>query len=459
MENPNNFMVFSGILSAEDHAWPVQLQARVNPEGEIEFAFSPIVRTSQTVAISHLFQRPTGRPIPFHLVADGADGTHFNGEHLILTGLTSDTADGVDTVLPRMTCLKGVFSKARPGIDRPAVYRPLRGFECWRPVTVTCRLGEITIAGASGSASGGNATGLLSIRATVPPEDEVEWLAQVDHLLTHVRWILSFAAGIDLKAPTSTTFARGCWTLEVLSQAPIATGGLVVVHPSDLSEIFAAAVNSFFAPPIKAERLYFAIEWFVTPGRHKETRLTNAMTALENLVNSNLPEEATRLLPPKRFDKMAKLMRQALKDEAAAIVAADKPGATIPEEVLAERRAEEAFRETLASKMRELNRRPLGDKIHQLVDLWGVPAQDLSAKSLTAAIGARNLVVHEGYYAEHPKGGSDHGDLWEHIFTVRELVERIIMTVIGYAGPYLNFRAGETQKRFPPADARPGLAA
>lgn len=453
MDNPTIFTDFKGVLSAEGHTWRVQLRARVDETGEFELEFSPMERSQETVPITQIFQSRSGSVVPFRLVADAADGTHLETDHLILVGITS----GNGSLELRFKCLKGVFSKPCSDVEVPVIHRALRGFECWTPVRAPCALGVVAIAGAMGPPTGDKITGSISIRALAAPEDEQAWLDQAERLLTHIRWVLSFAAGVDLKAPTTTRFASKSWTLEVFSQAPMATGGLAVVHGADLSSIFNAAVASFFAPPIQAERLYFAIEWFVTPARHKETRLTNAMTALENLVNSNLGEEEICLLPPKRFVKMAKLMRQALKDDAKATLERDPPGMPVSPEVASSRAAEEAFRNALVGKMLDLNRRPLADKTQLLIERWRVPAQDLSRKALAAAIGARNLVVHEGYYADHPKGGPDRGDLWDHIFTTREIVERIIMAVIGYEGAYVNCRAGHTAQRFPPSGRHSGL--
>ena len=77
-------------------------------------------------------------------------------------------------------------------------------------------------------------------------------------------------------------------------------------------ECFEAAVASFFNTPIVVKKLYFAIEWFAMQTVYSETRLLNAMTALENLTNANLDANDLYLLPDVAFDKLCRTMRKAL---------------------------------------------------------------------------------------------------------------------------------------------------
>jgi len=72
--------------------------------------------------------------------------------------------------------------------------------------------------------------------------------------------------------------------------------------------IFKAAVHSFFEAPIEVKRLFFAIEWFAMEVTYNEVRLVNAMTALENLIDSNLSSEEALIVPKARFEKIRRVL-------------------------------------------------------------------------------------------------------------------------------------------------------
>lgn len=171
----------------------------------------------------------------------------------------------------------------------------------------------------------------------------------------------------------------------------------------------------------------------------------NAMTALENMTDSNLRADQTTFLPKKRFEKVSKAMR----DEAKAYVAANP----LDDKSAFDQRVEAAFLGALPAKLLDLNRRPLNRKILELAAEWNVPLDDfLNEEALARAIKARNNVVHRGWYYEPAQGSAAQRDLWDHVLLMREIVIRFILTAVGYRGAYISFRGGQHDVALPPPE-------
>ncbi len=204
-----------------------------------------------------------------------------------------------------------------------------------------------------------------------------------------------------------------------------------VFHQLNLQPVLDAAVTSFFDPPITVKNLFFAIEWYAMATAYTEVRLVNAMTALENLIDSNLTEEEAFIQPRRTFNKTRKVLRKVTRD--CLDRWSDQP---------------EAAREELGEKLGDLNRRSLRHKLRLLAVRWNVPLDGISDTQISKAINARNAIVHTGHYR------ATEGDpsLWDHMTVVRELVVRFLLTAISYRGQYISYTGGYHFAHFPPSD-------
>ena len=152
-------------------------------------------------------------------------------------------------------------------------------------------LGTIAIAAHHSKGDRNALTGTLQIRATTVPEDLPRWRNEADRLLEHIRRVMSIAAASLLRSPITEFFAGEVNEVTALSQIAQGQAGLRAIRSQRQKEFFSAAVTSFFTPPIAAEQLFFAIEWFAMDVTYNEMRLVCAMTALENLIEANLAFE------------------------------------------------------------------------------------------------------------------------------------------------------------------------
>jgi hypothetical protein len=179
-------------------------------------------------------------------------------------------------------------------------------------------------------------------------------------------------------------------------------------------------------------RLSFAIEWLAMEASYNEERLINAMTALENLVDSNLEESDTLIQSKQSFEKTRRVLRNVIRSCLAKWPAEDSAEALVE----------------LNEKLIDLNRRSFLRKLQILTQRWGIPLDGISQDSLKAAKQARDKVVHRGQYYEDWKEGD--ADLWTHAAIIREVATRFLLTVIGYKGRYISYVGGYHDASFPP---------
>jgi hypothetical protein len=220
-------------------------------------------------------------------------------------------------------------------------------------------------------------------------------------------------------------------TVTAWSQTRASSSAFPIFHFLDLDPIFRTAVRSFFEPPIAVNRLFSAIEWFAMDAEYNEVRLVAAMTALENLIDSNVTEVEGLILPRRAFEKTRKVLLNVIR-------ACITKWATGGEEALSE------LHETLAG----LNRRSMLRKLKLLAQRWNVPLNGISDESLRAAKNARDRVVHRGQYYED--AAESDADLWTHVTVIREVAVRFLLTAIGFEGRYHSYIGGYHDAVFPP---------
>ena len=427
-----SFQRFSGTLSDGDRSMPMRFKARIGEDGEVELDIRSFRITKANWFVRERFQ---DRSDVAEFVLNGvtADGLRFESDSLSFNSLGSRFS-GVHNrhwSKPRAECGKvQYFRTIDPVRERPVLKLHLKGFDCFPPLYATCALGKIQVAGETKLSEADRLTGWITIEATEPPADISVWRADAEKFAEHLRRILSVAASTMLQAPILEFVAGDSHEIEVLSQTRQHAPVMRVFHKLNLQPVLDAAIVSFFDPPVEAKNLFFAIEWFAMATTYNEVRLVNAMTALENLIDSNLTEEEALIEPRREFDKTRKVLRKVIR----ACLDRWSPDRA------------DAAREELGEKLLDLNRRPLRRKLYLLAARWNVPLDGISDAQIAQAIKARNAIVHSGH---HPTA-EDGPDLWDHMTVVRELVVRFLLTAIGYRGQYISHVGGYRLAHFPP---------
>lgn len=441
-------VAFRGRLTHGDWSIPVRFSATIAKDGEVRLRVRTLPLTKVTFELKRLWRGKGGKSAFFTLQGASDSGTSFASDFIIVHGIGERTTPTRGTIKPKLGCSRADFQRARAHEPRPILQFFLRDYEAFRDVRASCPLGEVVMTGTYPLKASGTLSGVLRVTADRPPPDTDAWVTQARALCDHLRSVMGFASSAMIRAPVEHLWRDESWTATVYSQSTHPRTYPQVFHPMSLQPIFDTAVASFFDPPRPVRNLPHALEWFCMATTYNETRLLNVMTALENLVESNLPDADRLALPAKRFSKVASNMRAAARGRLAPEGA--EPTATVA-----------AFLEGLPAKMADLNRRPLLDKILALAARWDVLMLDLPREHLEAAIKARNSVVHRGYYYDPEAPPPAERDLWDHVIFLRELFIRFVLAGLGFRGDYLSFRGGEHTMRFPPelpAAGEPPLA-
>jgi hypothetical protein len=424
---------YSGELTLGTNKLAVTFHAGADASGEIELEFDPIKLDQQSkFLLLGWHDDDRGRVIYFSLSGLAEDGTRLETSHLSFSSLGKSTDASGTRMKPAGRCSKTVitFKLAQPA-EKPVLQVRLKGFKNFRTEPVDCALGKVHISGLTELEDANTVTGTITVQAEARPDDVAAWYTEADRLAEHIRRIMSLASASVLQAPLFAFYESDTLTVTAWSKSKASSSAFPIFHFLDLDPIFQTAVRSFFDPPIVVNRLFFAIEWFAMETAYNEVGLVAAMTALENLIDSNITETEGLILPKGAFDKTRRVLLNVIR----ACVA---KWATGSEEALSE------LNEILAG----LNRRSMLRKLKLLALRWSVPLNGISDESLRAAKNARDRVVHRGQYYED--AAESDADLWTHITVIREVAVRFLLTAIGFKGRYHSYIGGYHDAVFPP---------
>ncbi|MHA4868854.1 hypothetical protein ACXZ1M_14245 [Duganella sp. PWIR1] len=429
-----DFISFEGSIARGDHQTSLRFRVRIAENGEVEFEFESIPIKNDTIFILREWDSDRKGLSKFSLTGLSTDGIRFSTEDLYFDSLnhSSDLSTG-DSMKPAASCMTSQFHRrlARAA-ELPCYVMRLKGFQNFNQLTGECSLGIITMNGPSKLLHPDTLSGTIQIHAATMPADLKAWRKEVDELFEHIRRVMSFASAVVLHSPVCEYFYGQELEVSTWSQVKQSPASMRIIHFLHQTPIFLAAVNSHFSPPIKIKNLFHAIEWFTMDVTYNEVRLINAMTVLENLVASNLDDDATFITEPKEFKKTKEVLRKVIRACVEQWPSANNAAAS---EVVKE----------LNERLNDLNRRSIFNKLTLLIRQWSIPLEGITEEQIKDAKKARDLIVHRGHYA------TDKDDeLWEHVTIIRELVVRFLFTAIGYNGPYISLVGGLHHTVFPP---------
>jgi hypothetical protein len=435
----SEFKSFMGNLRAGSDTVPITFRARIDVAGEVEFDFDAIVLTKESSFINKWWDGKGSCTSYFTLSGQADDGTEFKTEDLRFNTLRKESSEKTGSRMnPVGGCLQAEFRRklAEPAAN-PTLRMHVKGFQNYGQLSSICRLGMVAMVGEMSIDNPDAITGHIAVQSDNEPADLTAWHVEANKLLEHIRRVMSFASASALRGPIIEFFAGDELKVVALSQTRQTSAPFRTFHPLNQQPVFDAAVNSFFNPPFEVKNLFFAIEWFAMEATYNEVRLVNAMTALENLVASNLGDNDALIQPEKEFEKTSRVLRKVLRR------CVDKWSSEKAE------RADEVVKE-LNERLADLNRRSILRKLMTLARRWSVPLDGIVEDKIKAAKQARDRIVHRGHYYDDDKEGSD--DLWQHVTVVREIVVRFLLTAIGYHGGYISYIGGCHDAQFPPGN-------
>lgn len=425
---------FDGIISAETNKISIAFLAHIDQTGEAVIELDSLIFNDESKFL-HGLSRGTEREFyHFSLSGTSEDGTIFSTDSLIFTfvGHNINSKSGVRLVL-KGSCSSAVFKQnLPPSTNAPVIKTHLKGFRCYSRHHQKCDLGIVSMTGTNEINDPNNVSGYIQITADGNVEDIDDWKTRCNKLTDHIRHIMSFASGANLRAPITEFLHEGYLEITCYSQSKQNNSSFPVFHYLNLDAILSIAINSHFNPYLDVKNLHFAIEWLSMETTYLEISLVNYMTALENLIDSNSTDDEAFYFREVDFNKKKQMIRRDTRNSA--------------KEAFTGYNMDD-FNGDLPGKINDLNRRPFRKKLHLLANRWGVNLDGITEKMIADAVVARNNIVHRGLYYEI---GADKVPLIEHVDTVREIAVRFIMTSIGYKGSYISFLGGFHHAIYPP---------
>ena len=434
----SKWIAFNGEISLGENRTAINFQARIDETGEVEYLFKRMRLNDQLRFIYHTHDNQGSRFEQFSLRGLSESGVQFKTDNLIFNAMNPSGGElEGDWFQPTASSsVTIILYPLSTHFGMPIMVFRLRGFQGACALTEECELGTLSMCGPNKIDDQNLLNGQLRLKARSEPDDLVVWKDEADKLLDHVRRVMSVGSSVILSSPIRLFYSEAVLELTAYSNADQSKSSMQIVqYHNQQKPFFEAAVTSFFKPPIEVKNLFFAIAWFAMDAKHIEISLINAMTAIENLVASNLDESVSQIIPTKKFEKAKDVLRASYRD----FINKHYP-------------SDEALMKALVinfnEKLSDLNRRSIIDKLNALVLQWGVPLDGISQDQIKSAKKARDLIVHRGHYFDD----DDHtnGELWDHFTVIRELVVRIFLTALGYRGQYISYVGGAKHVNFPP---------
>ncbi|MCW2338206.1 hypothetical protein M2337_002439 [Sphingobium sp. B2D3A] len=246
-----------------------------------------------------------------------------------------------------------------------------------------------------------------------------EWWDESERFLIHLERTLSFACDAYLVPIYEQRVRGGVLTYRVVRRGRSSHPYMPPFDSLFMEQILGCAIRSFRERPEALERLDPAIRWITAPVAYEESRLINAMSALESILAlSGLPD--LFMADRNEFGELKKEVRRFLKR----LKAPSRMG----------------------GKVDELNRRSFRDKLEDLIKDRSIVTADFPDNWMRAIIDARNTIVHTGVAPDLPASDAR---LLDHIVWAREIVTRIILQAIGFEGQFQSWLHRSQYLSFP----------
>lgn len=406
---------YVGTLARGGDAAPIAFRLSAGPDFRLKFEVEPGTKELYRVAIKDRAkpgqlvtyfelsaQSESGKSITSDSVSISKSGFNDGGYHVSLK------TDAATVVLPMEKCA-----------ERPLLRLWFRAFRSFRNPINETPLGSVEVWGATKRERVDDVTGYVAIRGPADFEPST-WRAKSDKLLWHMHRGLAFAHGGRLQTPRLDYIEGNVWTATFYAGSA-SRSEFAAQHQLNHGPFIEALIDRYFSQGALPEVLWTALGWMQSDTTFDEVRFLTAMTALETIIESELPEKRGTTLPKATF----KTLRESL--HASVNAHADLS----PDQ-----------KEDYCLRIGGINRKSFAEKIDALFDHYGISRRDFDGDTIKRLVQLRNEIVHRGYIP-------DGVDAWPMIILVRELIVRILLSAIGFQGRYCCYIGGEHDRDFP----------
>jgi len=352
----------------------------------------------------------------FFLSGTSVDGKAISSEHVFVCGHGhNDSRRWIDLgahackiTLPLERC-----------VERPVLRRWFRSFRSFSNPVVQTGFGRLRVWGEAGEVAADDVSGGVALEA--PSGDpSAGWRHKAEDFLTHMHQGLALAHGGRLQMPRLDYLHLLRAEISFFDGAGF-TPEFPVQYHLNHGPFIEALVDRYDEKGSLPDILWTALGWMQTDTTFDETRFLSSMTALEAIIESQLPERRGTIIPRTDFRPLRKRLQILIEHDE-----------TVPGW------AKEIFLGNVAG----LNKKVFAQKICALFDHYAIARTDFEGDVILELVKLRNDIVHRGY-------AKSCSDLWPSIILVRELITRILLKEIGFAGRYCCYVGGLHDRDFP----------
>lgn len=406
---------YTGDLVIEGKSHPVKFSVSSGEECRLKVKLGKVSREVYFLAVKSSGEVGSVTT-EFTLSGASADGGTFNSYRMSFNSWRHNS-DGFHVTVSARVALVTV-QRLEP-TSKPILKLWFRGFKAFRNPIVETKLGRLLVGGEIKSVETDTMSGFVCIQAN--SETHVDsWREEADAFLEHMWQGLTFAHGGRLQTPRLDYIHDNVWEATFYDGRGFSSE-LSVINKLNQEPFIKALVERYEQDGPLSDILWTALGWMQIETSYDEVRFLTAMTALETIVQHELPERRGTIIPKDEY----RLLREKLKDVI-------KDNKTLTDE----------DRETYCKRIDGNNSKTLGEKIGALFDHYGLERVDFEGDAIKDLISLRNNIVHRG-------NKNTETNIWKQIILVRELIIRIILSEVGFQGQYESYVGKYRLRDFP----------
>jgi hypothetical protein len=432
----------TGDLTIRDHHLRITGSITVSRDGSITLHITPVPLDHDTKwLLTELSDR--GRLVTWGtLRASAPTAPRVESDHINLLGrgTTSGATSTVVTLEATASQLTIHHHDLPPKADLCRTIYHTVGMRGIGSQTATTPAGTIKLAGVTHIKNYDNIAGCLNVTATSNEQRSViDWLTACDNTVEHLLQIISLAEMKRIQWSSRQTFHEN----QLLRSDYY--GSRHTTDPYDgmfqflnLQPVLDLAINNYTQDNRDNTGIELAINLLLINPGYTHLILVNGMTALEHLISVYLHYHP--LAPPVEKNTFTKIMLPALNKAYDAITAILERPTDPHERDLFEQRLRR-----VRDRLPNLNHTTFTDHLFAMLNAYGVPLVGIKDR-IKAFIKARQDIIHTGEHDVEFK------DFYLHIAVIRELLKRIVLTLLHYQGEYISFLNGQEFLHFPPTN-------
>lgn len=421
-----------GILSWPNHDLPVTCTVTVAHDGTITIRTGRVSLNKDTFWIVDKVPGDGRLATWARLRAVTKDGLTIESDHVTMNGRSQRTGPKARTVaLHGQVSMLTVHHRTPPSMAATCllVYHTI-GMRGLGVQHATTPLGKIRMAGPAEILDYNRLAGRIQITAHDHETMTLDrWTSEPDEDIAQMLLIVSLAEGklLEWSIRQSATGDGQLFRTDFYGPQHTGTPRDGIGHFLNLQPILDLATTRYNEELRRKTGIELAIRLLLAQPGHVELQLVTAMTALEHL--TSIYNKQARVRPPVPQEVFATIIRPALEaafDEAIINTVGDRDGKRI-----------------LRNKIAGLNNTVFKQRLEAMIRDYKVPIAGLEAH-LDAAVRARNDIIHTGTMkAAFP-------EFYLHVAVLREVLKRIVLTLLKYEGQYVSFLNGQEFLEFPP---------